>query len=421
MIPEQVPRVAIIGGGAAGFFGAIACAEIANGQMDISIFEMGSNFLTKVKISGGGRCNVTNGLENTFDFSEHYPRGKRELIGPLSRWSQEDTVWWFRENGVELKTESDGRIFPVTDSSQTVIDCLTGVAKEKGIEAKNNCCVNRIDKSDEGSFRIWINDQDDPIEADYLLVATGGIRSAQSRNLLESMGHEFTSPVPSLFTFEIEDNRLTELSGLSVPSASVVIGHLGMKSVGPLLITHWGLSGPVILKLSALGARELEQSNYDFKIMVNWLGEEWKSEQLSQRIESERNLNGPRKIMKRSPIKEIPNRLWKRIVSKAEVTDDQTWSELTKQATLRIINSLIAEEFKVSGKSLNKSEFVTCGGVLLRDLDLRTMESRSVENLFFAGEVMDIDGLTGGFNFQSAWTTGRIAGEEIAQRCFSQT
>ena len=252
MICDQVPRVAVIGGGAAGFFGAIACAEITNGQMNIIILEMGRNFLTKVKISGGGRCNVTHGLEHKFDFAEHYPRGKRELIGPLSRWGQEDTVWWFKENGVELKTEEDGRIFPVTDSSQTVIDCLTGVAKKKGIEARNNCCVNRIDKPNEGSFRIWINDQEDPIEAEYLLVATGGIRSAQSRNLLESLGHEFTFPVPSLFTFEIENNQLTELSGLSVPSASVVIDHLGMKSAGPLLVTHWGLSGPVILKLSAL-------------------------------------------------------------------------------------------------------------------------------------------------------------------------
>ena len=419
MIPDQVPRIAVIGGGAAGFFGAIACAEGAKGEMDIRVLEMGSNFLTKVKISGGGRCNVTYGLEDTFDFAEHYPRGKRELIGPLSRWSQEDTVWWFRENGVELKTEEDGRIFPVTDSSQTVIDCLTGVAKGKGIKAKNNCCVHRIDKSDDGSFRIWINDAEDPIEVDYLLVATGGIRSANSRDLLESLGHEFTSPVPSLFTFEVKDDQLTELSGLSVPSACVGIDSFGMKSTGPLLITHWGLSGPVILKLSALGARELEQLNYQFKIHVNWLGEEWNSKKLSQKIESERSSNGSRKILKRSPIKDVPNRLWNRIVSGAGIADGQIWSELTRQATAKIIKSLISEEFEVSGKSLNKAEFVTCGGVFLRDLDLRTMESRLVENLFFAGEVMDVDGLTGGFNFQSAWTTGRIAGEEIAQRCSS--
>jgi hypothetical protein len=192
-----------------------------------------------------------------------------------------------------------------------------------------------------------------------------------------------------------------------------------MKSAGPLLITHWGLSGPVILKLSALGARELEQLNYEFKIIVNWVGEEWNLEKLSQRIESERNSNGSRKIIKRSPIKEIPNRLWKRIAFEAGVSDNQIWSELTRQVTSRIIRLLLSEEFEVSGKSMNKSEFVTCGGVLLSDLDLRTMESRSVENLFFAGEVMDIDGLTGGFNFQSAWTTARIAGEEIAQRRFS--
>ena len=419
MISEHIPRVIIIGGGAAGFFGAIACAENVKGKADINILESGSHFLTKVKISGGGRCNVTHEMEDKINFVEHYPRGKRELIGPLSRWSQEDTVWWFKENGVELKTESDGRVFPVSDTSQTVINCLTDTAKEKKIRLNNKCRVNRIVKSDDDSFRIWVNKQKDPIAVDYLLIATGGIRSASSRNLLESIGHEFSSPVPSLFTFEIDDNKLIELSGLSLSSACVSIKSLGIRSTGPLLITHWGLSGPVVLKLSALGARKLEQVNYQFKIQVNWLGEGWSFQKIRKVIESERNKNGVRKVLKKSPLKEIPNRLWGRIVLKAGTEEEQTWSELTKEIASNIVDLLITEEFLVSGKSLNKEEFVTCGGVLMRDVDLRTMESRLVRNLFFAGEVMDIDGLTGGFNFQSAWTTGRIAGEEIALRCLS--
>lgn len=419
MVSEHIPRVIIIGGGAAGFFGAIACAENLKGKADINILESGSHFLTKVKISGGGRCNVTHEMEDKINFVGHYPRGKRELIGPLSRWSQEDTVWWFKENGVELKTESDGRVFPFSDSSQTVINCLTDTAKEKKIGLNNKCQVNRIVKSDDDSFRIWVNKQKDPIVVDYLLLATGGIRSASSRNLLESVGHEFSSPVPSLFTFEIDDDKLIELSGLSLSSACVGIKSLGIKSTGPLLITHWGLSGPVVLKLSALGARKLEQVNYQFKIQLNWLGEDWSFQKLRKVMESERNKNGVRKILKKSPLKEIPNRLWGRIAIKAGTYEEQTWSELTKELATNIVNLLITEEFLVSGKSLNKEEFVTCGGVLMRDVDLRTMESRLVRNLFFAGEVMDIDGLTGGFNFQSAWTTGRIAGEEIALRCFT--
>ena len=419
MISEHIPRVIIIGGGAAGFFGAIACAENVKGKADINILESGSHFLTKVKISGGGRCNVTHEMEDKINFVGHYPRGKRELKGPLSRWSQEDTVWWFKENGVELKTESDGRVFPVSDTSQTVINCLTDTAEEKKIRLNNKCRVNRIVKSDNDSFRIWVNKQKDPIAVDYLLIATGGIRSASSRNLLESIGHEFSSPVPSLFTFEIDDNKLIELSGLSLSSACVSIKSLGIRSTGPLLITHWGLSGPVVLKISALGARKLEQVNYQFKIQVNWLGEGWSFQKIRKVIESERNKNGVRKILKKSPLKEIPNRLWGRIVLKAGTEEEQTWSELTKEIATNIVDLLITEEFLVSGKSLNKEEFVTCGGVLMRDVDLRTMESRLVRNLFFAGEVMDIDGLTGGFNFQSAWTTGRIAGEEIALRCLS--
>lgn len=419
MVLDQVPRVIIIGGGAAGFFGAIACAENTNGDVDIRIFEKSSKFLSKVKISGGGRCNVTHDLVDSLSFLENYPRGERELIGPLTRWSQEDTVWWFREHGVDLKTEEDGRIFPVSDSSQTVIDSLTSAARNGGVITKENFHVNQIIKSDDGGFLIYVNGEEKPIGVDFILIASGGIRSGSSRELLHSVDHKYSYPVPSLFTFEIKDNELNDLSGLSVPHADVEIPSFGIKNSGPLLITHWGLSGPVILKLSALGARLMEKINYQFIIRVNWLGESWTNDRLRQVIDSMRDDSGSRIVEKKSPLKEMPNRLWRRICRKTGIKNKLKWSELTRDSIIKLINHLISEEFEVTGKSLNKEEFVTCGGVKMEDIDLRTMESKIVKNLFFAGEVMDVDGLTGGFNFQSAWTTGRIAGEEIARRCMT--
>ena len=419
MVLDQVPRVIIIGGGAAGFFGAIACAENTNGDVDIRIFEKSSKFLSKVKISGGGRCNVTHDLVDSLSFLENYPRGERELIGPLTRWSQEDTVWWFREHGVDLKTEEDGRIFPVSDSSQTVIDSLTFAARNGGVITKENFHVNQIIKLDDGGFHIHINGEEKPIGVDFILIASGGIRSGSSRELLHSVDHKYSYPVPSLFTFEIKDNELNDLSGLSVDHADVEVSSLGIKNSGPLLITHWGLSGPVILKLSALGARLMEKINYQFTIRVNWLGDTWTNDRLRQVIDSKRDDSGSRIVEKKSPLKEMPNRLWKRICRKTGIKNGLKWSELTRDSTIKLINHLISEEFEVTGKSLNKEEFVTCGGVKLEDIDLRTMESKIVKNLFFAGEVMDVDGITGGFNFQSAWTTGRIAGEEIARRCMT--
>ena len=419
MVLDQVPRVIIIGGGAAGFFGAIACAENTNGDVDIRIFEKSSKFLSKVKISGGGRCNVTHDLVDSLSFLENYPRGERELIGPLTRWSQEDTVWWFREHGVDLKTEEDGRIFPVSDSSQTVIDSLTFAARNGGVITKENFHVNQIIKLDDGGFHIHINGEEKPIGVDFILIASGGIRSGSSRELVHSIDHKYSYPVPSLFTFEIKDNELNDLSGLSVDHADVEVSSLGIKNSGPLLITHWGLSGPVILKLSALGARLMEKINYQFTIRVNWLGDTWTNDRLRQVIDSKRDDSGSRIVEKKSPLKEMPNRLWKRICRKTGIKNGLKWSELTRDSTIKLINHLISEEFEVTGKSLNKEEFVTCGGVKMEDIDLRTMESKIVKNLFFAGEVMDVDGLTGGFNFQSAWTTGRIAGEEIARRCMT--
>ena len=254
---------------------------------------------------------------------------------------------------------------------------------------------------------------------DFILIATGGIRSASSRKLLHSFDHKYSDPVPSLFTFEIEDYTLNDLTGLSVTNACVEVPSLAIKNYGPLLITHWGLSGPVILKLSALGARVMEEINYQFMIRVNWLGKAWTSDRLRRIIDLMRVERGSRLVVKKSPIEETPNRLWKRICMRAGIKSELKWSELKRDSMMKMINFLISEEFEVTGKSLNKEEFVTCGGVRMEDIDLKTMESKLVKNLFFAGEVMDVDGLTGGFNFQSAWTTGRIAGEEIAQRCLA--
>jgi len=419
MVSGKVPRVIVIGGGAAGFFGAIACAENTKDDIDIRIFEKSRKFLSKVKISGGGRCNVTHDLQDSRSFLEHYPRGERELIGPFTRWNQEDTVWWFREHGVDLKTEDDGRIFPVSDSSETIIDSLISAAREGSVSTINNCTVSRITKLGDGSFQIYINGEENPIEVDFILIATGGIRSASSRELLHSFDHKYSDPVPSLFTFEIEDYTLNDLTGLSVTNACVEVPTLGIKNNGPLLITHWGLSGPVILKLSALGARVMKKINYQFMIRVNWLGEAWTSDRIRRIFDLMRNERGSRLVVKKSPLEETPNRLWKRICMRAGIKSELKWSELKRDSMMEIINFLISEEFEVTGKSLNKEEFVTCGGVRMEDIDLKTMESKLVKNLFFAGEVMDVDGLTGGFNFQSAWTTGRIAGEEIAQRCLA--
>lgn len=401
-------RVVVIGGGAAGFFGAIAAAEA--GARDVVILEKGPDLLTKVRISGGGRCNVTHHCFDPRDLVKGYPRGNRSLIGPFHTWQASDTVEWFAKNGVELKTEDDGRMFPVTDDSRTVIDCLVRVARDLGVTWRTHCGVASVKSLEEGGFRLEI-EKGGEIEARCVLIATGGIRSGDARKPVESVGHAMAPPVPSLFTFKIDDPRLEGLQGVSVPDARVKAG--AWEAAGPLLVTHWGLSGPAALKVSAWGARDLADCGYEFELRVNWAGG-FDATLLGEIIAAQRQEHGSRKIMRHSVVEGVTKRLWQRLCGAAGIGEDQTWSTLTKEETRRVIGELCDGRYQVRGKSLNKDEFVTCGGVHLKDVNLKTMESKRTPGVFFAGEVLDIDGITGGFNFQGAWTTGKIAGEAMA-------
>lgn len=404
-----VSSVIVIGGGAAGFFGAITCADY--GVEEVLILEKGPQVLDKVRISGGGRCNVTHACFEPTDLVESYPRGRKSLLGPFYHWQATQTMEWFESCGVRLKAEEDGRMFPVTDNSQTVVDCLTGAARDLGVKWQTRCGVKKLGLGATEGFRVETGSGDE-LEASAILIATGGIRSGAARKPLTDLGHKFEPPVPSLFTFQIEDERLEALQGVSVASASVRTGRL--MAEGPVLVTHRGLSGPAILKLSALGARELAKQDYQFEIRVDWTGGKG-PEAFAAMILEERRGHGARKVMTRSPLPQFPRRLWERLAAAAGVTSVTSWSNLTKDQERGLAAQLLNGNFEVVGKSLNKDEFVTCGGVRLQDLSLKTMESKLVPGLYFAGEVLDIDGITGGFNFQSAWTTGRIAGEAIAQ------
>lgn len=402
-------RLIVIGGGAAGFFGAIAAGEA--GLSDILILERGAEILTKVRISGGGRCNVTHDCYDPRELVQNYPRGVKNLIGPFHRFQPADTITWFGDHGVKLKTESDGRLFPVTDDSKTIIACLTTAARKSGAVWRTHCGVEKVRHLKAG-FEIETT-TGDRFTCDTLLVATGGIRSKHARLPAEDLGHAVSAPVPSLFTFKIDDPRLHGLQGVSVPHASVKIGSL--ETSGPLLITHWGLSGPAALKASAWGARDLAARAYRFSLVVNWTGS-GTAAALEEIFTSQRQNHGSRKVLKRCPVEGLTRRLWQRLGQTAGVTDETTWAKLTRPQATRLVTELTQARFEVTGKSLNKEEFVTCGGVSLDDIALKTMESRTVPGLYFAGEVLDVDGITGGFNFQSAWTTAHLAGSAIAER-----
>jgi predicted Rossmann fold flavoprotein len=400
--------VVVAGGGAAGFFGAIACAE-ANPHARVMLLEKGLHFLAKVRISGGGRCNVTHRAFDAREFTTRYPRGEHALISPLRRFSAADTIKWFESRGVSLKTESDGRIFPITDSSQTVIDCLVREARRNNIELRANCGVQAVSR-DENSFHVALT-TGEHIKGDRVLLATGGCRTAALGAIAASLGHTIEPPVPSLFTFHIDAPWLRELAGVSVPDVEARITGSKLRELGPLLITHWGLSGPAILKLSAWGARELHARDYKFGLELNWLPQlsaENLARELKRRVEDHRA-----KLVVNAPIAPLTARLWNALVLAAGIPESTRWAGLSKAAQRALVAQLTATAFEVSGKSLNKDEFVTCGGVRLSEVDFKTMQSKRCPGLFFAGELLDIDGITGGFNFQAAWTTGWIAGRSI--------
>lgn len=405
-MPEQI---AIIGGGAAGFFAAITCAR-ANPKNEVSIYERGSEFLTKVRISGGGRCNVTHACFEPRALSERFPRGERALIAPLHRFSPSDTVAWFEAAGVRLKTEADGRMFPVTDSSGTVIDCLLYEARAAGVRLftrKGVDAVRRIDKGFELQFAGGKT-----ATCDRLLLATGGTRSASGGEIAESLGHAVAPAVPSLFSFHVEEAWLRSLPGISVPEVEASVPGTRLRERGPILITHQGVSGPAVLRLSAWGARVLHELNYQFKIRVNWLPGSTE-ESVRTRLQAFRDSNPNRRVVN-SPLAMLPNRLWEQLAHLAGIESSTRWTTLSRPQTNALATALVRTQLSVHGKSLNKDEFVTCGGVKLSEVDFKTMESRVVPGLYFAGELLDLDGITGGFNFQAAWTTGWIAGNAMA-------
>jgi predicted Rossmann fold flavoprotein len=400
-------RIIVVGGGAAGFFAAIAAAEQG---ADVTLLEKTARFLDKVRISGGGRCNVTHACFEPREFATRYPRGERALLAPFHKFSARDTVDWFAARGVKLKTEGDGRMFPTTNSSQTIINCLMNAATKAGVKLRLNCGVESITKRADGGFELSLVN-DEKISGDRLLLATGGCRAAAAGQLAVSLGHTIEAPVPSLFTFQIELQWLRSLAGVAI-EAEVSVPVAKLRERGPLLVTHWGLSGPAILKISAWGARSLHKLDYKFPLFINWLPD-FSPEKIAQELAARRK-RWAGKLIVNVPLAPLPARLWEELVLAAGIVRETRWSVLTRAQTHALTQQITRTEFSVTGKSLNKDEFVTCGGVKLGEINFKTMASKVCPGLFFAGELLDIDGVTGGFNFQAAWTTGWLAGQALA-------
>lgn len=402
--------VIIIGGGAAGFFAAIRAAEL-NPKLRVLILEKASQTLGKVLISGGGRCNVTHACFEPAQLITYYPRGGNELRGAFTRFHPKDTVEWFEERGVRLKTESDGRMFPVTDDSSTIANTLKFSAKQAGVRVELGASVLGVEKNPKGGFKLQVQKeaQGFQLQTRKLLFATGGDR--KSLDLIRSFGHAIMEPVPSLFTFNIKDKRIDGLAGLAVEDTTLKMDSLTAR--GPLLITHWGMSGPAVLRLSAWGARILFEKKYASTLTVNWLGD-YKPGAALEVLQRNKDWheNARKKIAAHAAFSQIPIRLWKQLV---HFIGDKNWADVSKADLQKLAQELTAGEYKIQGKGQFKEEFVTCGGVSLKEVDFKTMQSRVVEDLFFAGEVLDIDGLTGGFNFQAAWTTGWLAGSVLGE------
>jgi predicted Rossmann fold flavoprotein len=401
-------KIVVVGGGAAGFFGAIAAAE--SGPHDgVVILEKGPRTLSKVRISGGGRCNVTHSCFDPRELSQRYPRGARALIGAFHRFGPTDTVAWFENRGVRLKTEADGRMFPDTDSSQTIIDCLTSAAEKSGVRVLTSTALSTIQKRPDGGFLLDLSNGE-RMDCERLLWAGGGCRPEGHPAV--ALGHSLMPPVPSLFTFQIDTPWLRDLPGISVASAQVSVPGTDLKERGPLLITHTGLSGPVVLRLSAWGARDLHSLRYEFPLRINWLPQT-NRDFLIEELQARRESSGGQTIL-RTRWNPLPARLWESLVIQSGILPDTKWARLSRAEALNLATLLTSTELPVRGKSTHKEEFVTCGGIPLPEVDFKTMGSRIVPGLHFAGEALDIDGITGGFNFQAAWTTGWIAGNAMA-------
>ena len=398
-------KIAVIGGGAAGFMAAITAKE-TNPLASVTIFEKTDKVLVKVKVSGGGRCNVTNATFSISQLIKNYPRGGRELKKSFNHFFTTDTVDWFESRGVTLKTEADNRMFPSSNSSQTIVDLLLNSAENLGIRLSYKSKISAITASENG-INLSINGE--TLHFDKVIIASGGSPKESGLEWLKKLGYKIISPVPSLFTFNMPKNPITKLMGLSLTNVTAGIKGSKLRQSGPLLITHWGMSGPAILKLSAWGAQDLAKQNYNFSVQVNWLA--MNEEELRSQFSS---LTSSRKQMyKHSPL-EIPKRLWHFMLNKLEIAENQIWNELAKKNKNRLINMLLNDEFEVKGKTTFKEEFVSCGGIDLSEIDMQTMESKRHKGIYFAGELLNIDGVTGGFNFQAAWTTGYLAGKNSA-------
>ncbi len=402
-------KLIVIGGGAAGFFCAINAARM-NPQLKVLLLEKSGKLLSKVKVSGGGRCNVTHACFDILEMSKKYPRGEKFMKKAFHQFFTTDTIQWFKERSVTLKEEKDGRMFPVTDSSQTIVDCLLDEVNKYGVEVIVHADVRRL-KSEDGKFIIELSDLRH-LTSDFVCIASGGYSKSSMFHWLTELGHSIEEPVPSLFTFNMPGHPIRELMGVSVEKARIKISGTKLEQEGPLLITHWGLSGPAVLKLSAWDARELAAKNYDFSILVNWLPD-YNEQQLAEKFQAVRFDMAAQKIINKNPFG-LPNRLWEFLLKYSEVNTERRWTDLPAKEANRLVKNLCNCEFAVKGKTTFKEEFVTAGGIKLNEIDHNTMMSKKIPNLFFAGEVMDVDGITGGFNFQHAWTSGFIAAKAIA-------
>ena len=398
--------IIIVGGGAAGFFAAINIVE-KNPKLKVAILERGKTVLEKVRISGGGRCNVTHACFVPDDLVKFYPRGEKELRGPFHQFCSGDTIEWFEKHAVELKIEEDGRMFPTSDSSQTIIECFLSATQKLGIQILTGQSVQSIFKA-ENYWKVETNHE--TFACQKLIMTTGS--NPKIWEMLTQLGHSIVSPVPSLFTFNIKDARIKDLMGLSA-FAKVKVKGSKLEASGPLLITHWGMSGPGILRLSAWGARELFDKHYQFVIQVNWLNE-LTFEEAMETLKELKQEHAKKAVSKKSPF-EFPNRLWESLVLASDIDSERKWADLSKKQLTDLANQLTNGEFQVNGKSTFKEEFVTAGGIDLKEINFKTMESKLHKNLFFAGEIVNIDAITGGFNFQNAWTSGFIVAEAITE------
>ena len=401
--------VIIAGGGPAGFFAGIRCAEL-NPNLRVLIIEKAQQTLGKVLISGGGRCNVTHACFDPAQLITYYPRGGMALHGAFTRFQPADTVQWFEKHGVKLKTEADGRMFPITDSSETIANCLRESAKNAGVKVQTGTSLQKVESLSENGFRLEVRSEANVLhlQTKKLLFATGS--DSKSQEIIRALGHSIEEHVPSLFTFNVNDKRIEGLAGMSVENATLKMDSLTQN--GPMLITHWGLSGPAVLRLSAWGARILFDKKYRSTLTINWLGG-YKFDSALEVLQRNKDWheNARKKIAAQPAFSQIPLRLWKQLT---QFIGDKNWGDVTKAEMRKLAEELTEGQFEIKGRGQFKEEFVTCGGVKLNEVNFKTMQSRVTENLFFAGEVLDIDGVTGGFNFQSSWTTGWLAGNALS-------